>query len=471
MLAYVIRRLLLMIPTLLGVVAVVFFIMAYAPGGFGQRELTQEGAQTEGYDARRYVKQQQRRYGTDLPKLVQFGRWFNQVSPVGFRMSDQITFDDAVNQEVTEALAALPISEAERYRRRAVELTLDIAAYESAEPIDTARRLRDALADPVGAMALFDELDLSLDAQVDQELTQEVARLRDLRGLAAAQNKMVEELAFELSGAARVRLDRPAFKMPDLGRTLKGRKVIDRLAESVPITVLLNAITIPMIYFIAIFTGVYAARHRGSWFDIGSGLTLTALWSVPTIWAGTLMIIFLANRNALYWFPETGLHDLRADRMPFLPTGSESGLHRGWLIDTLWHMVLPIVCMTYGGFAVMSRVMRGAILDNLSAHFVRTARAKGLSDRVVLWRHTFRNGLLPLITMASSIVPALFVGSVVVETIFSINGMGRLGVMAAMEKDRDLVMATTLVAGMIALFSELLRDLCYAIADPRVSYE
>ena len=471
MLPYIIRRLFLMVPTLLGVLAVVFFVMAFAPGGFGGMELSQEGAQTEGYDARRYVKQQQRRYGSDLPKIVQFGRWLNQISPVGFRMSDQIEFDQVQIDAVDELMAGLPIGEREQYRKRATKLALDIAAYQASAPIDAARQVVRALADPVAGTAMFEKLELELQPQVLKELRVKITDQLATRGLFQAQNTLVEELSFELSGVARPRMDQLAFKTPDLGSTIGGRRVVDRLKEAVPITVLLNVITIPIIYFVAIFTGVYAARHRGKFFDVASGFTFTALWSVPTIWVGVMFITYLANKDQLYLFPENGLHDLQASQMPFFPRFGDGGVERGWLLDAMWHLILPVVCLTYGGFAVMSRVMRGSMLDNLSAHFVRTARAMGLSERVVLWRHTFRNGLLPLITMASSIIPALFAGSVVVENIFGINGMGRLGIDAAVAKDRDLVMATTLAAAIIGLLSELVRDVCYAIADPRVTYE
>lgn len=471
MLAYILRRLMLMVPTLLGVLAVVFFVMALAPGGLGGMALTQEGAQTEGYDARRYIKQQQRRYGSDLPTVVQFARWLNQISPIGFRMSDQITFDQSTIDAVDTRMAPLPIGDTQQYRRRATNLALDIAAYSALDPLDAASQLIDALADPAKGTSLFEKLGLTLPPQVLAELRDKINRQAATRSLAAAQNTLIEELSFEMSGVSRPRLDQLALKTPDLGSTIGGRRVVDRLLEAVPITLLLNVITIPIIYIVAIFTGVYAARHRGKFFDVASGLTFTALWSIPTIWVGVMFITYLANKDQLYLFPENGLHDLQADQMPFLPRIGESGFQRGWLLDAIWHLILPVVCLTYGGFAVMSRVMRGSMLDNLSAHFVRTARAKGLSERVVLWRHTFRNGLLPLITMASSIIPALFAGSVIVENIFGINGMGRLGIDAAVAKDRDLVMATTLAASIIGLLSELVRDVCYAIADPRVSYE
>jgi len=470
-LAYIVRRLLLMIPTLIGVLAVVFFIMAFAPGGFGGRQLTAEGAQTEGYDARRYLKQQQRRYGVDLPTAVQFARWVNQISPVGFLMSDQLSYTEQQTREVRDRLESLALNTHPRYLEQATELVLEVAAYQGMQPVEAAKHVREQLQTPVEAMSLFDWVGVSLDPTIASEIRQDIAASLEKYGPASAQTKLIQELSFEISGLARVRFDQPAFKSPDLGRTLGGRRVADRILEAVPITILLNVITIPIIYVVAIFAGVYAAKHRGGAFDVISGGTFIALWSVPVIWAGVMMVTYLANRDALYLFPPFGLHDMQADRMPYLPRFGDGGFQRGYLLDMVWHLILPIICLTYGGFAVMSKVMRGAMLDNLSADFVRTARAKGLPERQVLWRHTFRNGILPLITMAASIIPALFVGSVVVETLFAINGMGRLAVQAAFAKDRDLVMATTLMAGVLGLMSQLIRDICYAIADPRVSYD
>jgi ABC-type dipeptide/oligopeptide/nickel transport system permease component len=559
-LVYILRRLALLVPTLLGVLAVVFFVMAFAPGGFGGRELTAEGAQTEGLDARRVRLRIERRYGLDLPLIAQFGRWLNQVSPIGFRMSSDIEFSDTERDAAAELLSDLPLNTRPRNLERAVTAAVEIARYRAETPTESAQRLREALSDPIGAMHLFDLMDVSLDEHTELLL---VARLQGLLdrddGLARAQNTLIEELAFEASGRSRIRFDRPAIKAPDLGESLRGRRVADLLMERLPVSVLLNVLSIPIVYVVAIVAGLYAARHRGSAIDYGTGFIFVALWSVPVIWAGVMLITYLASEQHLRWFPTTGLNSLRADQMAFMPTGDAfvatagftvhvmasitawtlwyvqwlvlawgvtmlirlavrrktapdrglweiargpfrtwaivmaavvggywlaaivagvgvlptrmPGEDRGWLLDYIWHLVLPVACLTYTGFAVMSKVMRGSILDAMSADYVRTARAKGVPEQQVLWRHTFRNALLPLITMLSGILPGLFAGTVVIETIFAINGLGRLGVQAAFEKDRELVMAVTLIGALLGLTAELIRDVCYAIADPRVSYE
>ena len=472
MLTYIAQRLLLMIPTLLGVCAVVFFIMALAPGGFGGTTLDEMDAQSAGEDARRTRKRIEQRYGLDQPLVVQFGRWLNQISPVGFRMSSEVAFGDEARAAAAEPLRDLAFNTRPRRLEEGVNLVLYIAAYTADPPREVAAALADDLRkSPIAALRWLEEMEVQTEPAILEEIRQRSRSAMEQDRLAAAQASIIRALAFEVAGKSRVRFDKPALKAPSLGQTMRGRSVAGRLTDAIPITILLNVIAIPIIYVIAVTTGLMAARHRGTWIDVGSGVTLLGLWSVPVIWTAVLLITYLANEQHLKLFPTTGLSSLDARSMALLPRLTESGFERGYLLDRLWHLVLPVICLTYTGFAVMSKVMRGAVLDALAADYVRTARAKGLRERVVLWRHAFRNSLLPLITMAASIIPALFVGSVVVEEVFSINGMGRLAVRAAFEKDRELVMATTLIGGLLGLTSELIRDVCYAIADPRVSYE
>ncbi|MFG0248726.1 MAG: ABC transporter permease [Phycisphaeraceae bacterium JB051] len=464
MLTYIIRRLLLMIPTLIGVTAVVFFVMAFAPGGFGGNVLNEQGAQTEGDEARRIREYFERRYGLDQPAIVQYGRWVNQVSPVGFLNTSQLTFTDEQMQAMSDAIAADDLLPKLGTPRALDDLVLNMAKYKDIEPTAAVSVVRELLADVDAGLAWIKELspnilerDLNRVTKADTQLNQQ----RELRSL----------LQSQLAGRQRILFSRPAIKWPDLGQSLRGRKVTQMLAQAVPVTVLLNVITIPIIYCVAILTGIYAARHCGKWFDIVSGFTMIALWSFPVILAGVLLISYLANKQYLWWFPTAGLHSLEADTMRFLPAFTGHGFERGYLLDTIWHLILPVFCLTYGGFAVLSKLMRGSVLDNIRSDYVRTVRAKGVSEHDVLFRHVFRNSLLPLITVAASIIPALFVGSVIVENIFSIPGMGKLGVEAAFMKDRELLMGTTLIGGLIGLASEIMRDVLYAMADPRVSYE
>ncbi len=356
---YIARRLILMVPTLVGITLVVFMTMALSPGGVGGSLLNVEGSMRaeEAQALRQYYE---RRYGLDRPLHIQYLRWLNQASPIGFEI------------------------------------------------------------DQGGQRGAF------------------------------------------------------GFKAPDLGESfVKNRPVLDVVFEALPITLLLNAIAIPLIYGVAITAGIYAAKHRGQLFDVGTGVVFIALWSLPTMWVGVMLIGFMANQDYWQGFPTGGVHDTLSDTMAFLPTWGTNGqpFQPGWLLDACWHLVLPVVCLTYGGFAFLSKLMRASMLENLAADFVRTARAKGVAPRVVLFRHVLRNSILPMITMAAGILPGLLGGSLIVEKIFSLNGMGSLMIEAIFTRDRELVLSVTFVVSLVSLLSLLLADICYAIADPRVSYE
>jgi len=357
--SYLIRRILLMVPTLIGITAVVFFVMAFSPGGIGASLLDKQG---ELRPAQRKALEDyyEKRYGLKKPKIVQYGRWLNQVSPIGMK----------------DAGAGFPASW------------------------------------------------------------------------------------------------KVGFKSPSLGESMsRQRPVSEMIRDALPVTVLLDLITIPFVYVIAILTGIQAAKHRGKTVDIASGTVLLGLWSIPSIWAGVLLIGFLASKQYFHWFPANGLHDIQADSMSFLPHFQASGFQRGYLLDNLYHLVLPIICLSYGSFAFLSKLARGAVLESINTDYVRTARAKGLPDKVVLYQHVLRNSLLPLITVSANLLPGLIAGAVVVETIFGIPGMGKLTIDAINARDREVVLGTTLVAGILGLVSFLIADICYAIADPRVSYE
>ncbi|MCU7922931.1 MAG: ABC transporter permease [Candidatus Thiodiazotropha sp. (ex Dulcina madagascariensis)] len=461
MLTYLLRRLLLMLPTLLGITLVVFVVMAASPGGISAQSLV-EGQNLDPEAKKEIEAYYNRLYGLDDPPYLQYLRWLNNVSPIGF------TFDE--------------------------------------------------------------------------------------------ENRM--------SGFS-------FTKGSDLGRSFRyGRPVTELLSERVPITILLNVLSIPIVYLLALLVGVRAAVERGRSFDVSSGMIMLALWSVPTMLAGVLLIGFFANEQYWHWFPTAGLSDRlvldqvfmphwsslwdigllfvtlviaialflalgrmvgRSLRMSlfglcwgllglamirqlpatqqslllwvvaptlfallaawlastdyrllrqlgFLSTGllvgtllsvywMQGSWLRGFLLDRLWHLVLPVICLAYGGFAGLAKLTRTAVLENLLSDYARTARAKGLAEAAVLWRHVFRNSLLPLITVAASLLPSLLAGSVIVESIFSIEGMGKLAVEAVQTRDRELVLSITLIGGCLTLLGYLLADLLYALADPRVSYE
>ena len=246
-------------------------------------------------------------------------------------------------------------------------------------------------------------------------------------------------------------------------RTTEGSKDPAALyLERADVTVTLNVIAEALIFLIAVPVGLAAARYRGRMFDRLSTLALLGLWSIPHVLAGTLLLSYLARGGpGLGWFPYGGLHE----------SGFEA--ENWWVsfVDLLWHATLPVMCLVYGGLAYLAKLGRASLLENLRADYVRTARAKGLPEHRVVYHHALRNSLLPMITTMVMMLPALLGGSVIVERIFSIPGMGQLVVGAAIQRDLAVIMFGTLVFGTLTLVSLLAGDMLYAWADPRIRYE
>jgi peptide/nickel transport system permease protein len=248
----------------------------------------------------------------------------------------------------------------------------------------------------------------------------------------------------------------------DFGDSIKHhRPVIELIKERVPVTLTLNLIAFVLIYTISLPLGTLAAVKHQGFFDRTSSVILFMLWSLPSMWVGQMLIGYLCGPAFLNWFPPAGLSSNNADQLPFFP----------FLWDRLWHLVLPITCLTYAGFAYLTKQVRAGMLDNLRMDYVRTARAKGLANRIVVWHHAFRNSIIPVITIMATVLPAMFGGSVIIESIFSVPGMGLLAFEAVTTRDYNVVMAVATIAGCLNLIGMLLGDIAYAIADPRISFE
>ncbi len=250
--------------------------------------------------------------------------------------------------------------------------------------------------------------------------------------------------------------------VPDFGNSFKdNRPVFDKMMERVPVTLTMNILAIIMAYTIAIPLGIYSATNPGTWFDKSSTFVVFALYSLPVFWVGTLAVTFLANPEFLAWFPSGGLRSMAAN-------SSWSALQR--LLDYAHHLVLPMLVYVYVDFAFISRQMRSSMLEVIRQDYVRTARAKGLSNRVVIYKHALRNALIPIITLLAAILPNLVGGSVIVETIFSIPGMGFLSYEALVARDYPMIMAVFTISAILTLLGMLISDILYSVADPRISY-
>ncbi|MGQ9671269.1 MAG: ABC transporter permease [Desulfosoma sp.] len=248
----------------------------------------------------------------------------------------------------------------------------------------------------------------------------------------------------------------------DFGTSFKDhRNVMDKIAERLPITIQINLISIFLVYLIAIPFGVYSATHPDTFADKVLTLLFFFLYSLPNFWVAVLLIMLFGGGDFWNVFPIYGISSLNTENWPL------------WrqILDRLHHLVLPVACLTYGGFAYLSRLTRAELLEVIREDYVRTARAKGLSERVVIFKHAFRNGLLPIVTLLAFLLPAMFGGSVIIESIFSIPGMGQLGFEAVLSRDYPVIMAITTISALLTLVGLLLSDVLYAVLDPRIQLD
>ncbi len=237
-------------------------------------------------------------------------------------------------------------------------------------------------------------------------------------------------------------------------------QVSTELWRRLKVTVPLSLIATLLSYLIALPLGILSAVKRGTFIDKLITLGLFLLYSLPTFWAG-LMLMLAFGASGLDWFPVIGLHDKDASTFDTWT----------YVWDTVWHGVLPVATMTYGGVAYLSRQMRVGMLETIKQDYIRTARAKGLDRRTIIFKHAVRNSLIPVITVFATILPILIGGSVLVETIFNVPGMGLYAFEGLVSRDYNIVMATVTISSFMTLLGFLLSDILYAVVDPRIAYE
>jgi len=244
----------------------------------------------------------------------------------------------------------------------------------------------------------------------------------------------------------------------DLGRSLRDRRpVAEKIGERLGVSLTLNALALIVMLALSVPLGAAAAWRPGSRWDRLSAGGTYLLYAVPAFWAGLLLQLLFSVR--LGWLPLAGLASA-GDVELAGPLARAS--------DRLAHLVLPVICLSYGGLAYLTRFVRATLLDAATGESLAAARARGLSALGAFYRHGFRLAAVPLLTLAGFLLPALVGGSVIVETVFSIPGLGRLFVDAAFQRDYPVLMGLTLLSGGATLGGILLADLAYAWADPRV---
>lgn len=255
----------------------------------------------------------------------------------------------------------------------------------------------------------------------------------------------------------------PHFRAPKLGMSMRYRRpVLDVIGEHWRYSIALSLISLILAYCIAVPIGVLAAvRHNGPLADRGVGIVLFILYSFPVFLGATLLQTWLTPARGLDWFPVAGFDDGR----PLEHTAL------GYLWTVTKHLILPVICLTYPSLAALSRYARSGLLDVIRADYIRTARAKGLPEWMVIIRHAVRNGMIPIITLLGSTLPAVIGGSIVIEYIFAIEGMGALMLQSIGQRDYNVILGVLLISSVLTLIGILLSDIAYALVDPRISYD
>ncbi|MBI4313631.1 MAG: ABC transporter permease [Candidatus Omnitrophica bacterium] len=250
------------------------------------------------------------------------------------------------------------------------------------------------------------------------------------------------------------------FARGDFGESFQdGRPVVRKISERIPITLGINLLALLIALGIAIPVGTTTAARAGSPLDKTVTVILFIAFSLPSFWLALLALNLFGIH--LRWLPVSGLHWLLSDRLP---------LWQQWL-DLGKHLILPVGILAVGDIAIYARYLRSSMVEVLEQDYIRTARAKGLPNPIVLYRHALRNALLPFITLLGLAIPGLLGGSVILESIFAIPGLGRLFFDATMGRDYPVIMGMIVMGSLLTLLGNLIADIAYALADPRVRVE
>jgi len=245
----------------------------------------------------------------------------------------------------------------------------------------------------------------------------------------------------------------------DFGRSyIDNRPVIRKIAERLPITLLINILSILTIFMISIPVGIKNALYRGSVFDNVTTCIVFVFFAIPGFWLALILMSFFGVHLGI--LPISGIVSLDFENFSLA----------GKIIDVARHLVLPVLVASLGSIAGISRYMRESMLNVIHEDYIRTARAKGLPENLVVYKHALSNALLPIITIIGLSIPGLISGSVIFESVFSIPGMGRLMVESVFQRDYDVIMAGLVISACLTLLGNLIADIAYSYADPRIRF-
>jgi peptide/nickel transport system permease protein len=482
---YLIKRLLLMIPTFLGITLIVFAVLNFAPG--------RPGARQQGGDLEKDIRGEQ----TEESHRI-FREQFHLDKPVMFNTLFALERRDVeaplrVLAGQVEADAATRIAARERLDAQGSYAVPHLIALvrEADQAGDFAlrdravfflqRAARRPLVDPYATRPTPEQRALNRSIEAENVVTRalrylpeapEAEKRRVLAGWESWYDEHRDRWQFDTAGQLRILFLETRFAAYwhnlirlDFGVSLVTKQpVLGTLISKLPYSLTLSVGSLLLAYVLAIPLGIFSAIRKDSKTDRVVTVVLFMLYSLPSFFVATLLLFFFSygsDYENLRWFPTGGFRD--ANYMA-LSTWEQLG-------DIALHMVLPMLCLTYGSLASLSRYMRTGLLDVIRSDYVRTAHAKGLSEWNVIGRHAVRNGLLPILTLLAGLLPAALGGSVIIEYIFGIPGMGQWVIESIYARDYNAIMVVQLLSTLLVLVGILLTDLSYALVDPRIRFE
>jgi len=486
MAVYIVKRMLLMIPTIFAISLVIFLILNLAPGKPGASMTGGDAAQDASGSKREAYKIFKTQFNLDKPVLfnTRFALKTDRILaylkdianesgkvPVKNIIKAQDDLED-YGQYAVPALIQIMNSEKDTKVRDLAVLTL----YQNAP-----RPIRDVYSGQVSEKT----------KKLNEEIDRENRELRELKydtgeGGSAGADESVKQgviqkwndwyqknrARFTYSAGQKLSiffLDTRFAKYwwnllhLDFGIShIDKQPVIQKIISKLKYSLSLSVPSVLIAYIISVPLGVFSAVKQNSIFDRYIAILLFMLYSLPSFFVATLLLIYFSQGG---------------DFIKFFPTGGYQSpdFHQYTTLDQirdiLWHLVLPLVSLTYASFASLSRYARSGMLEVIRSDYIRTARAKGLSEFVVVVKHAMRNGMIPIVTLLGTILPVVIGGSVIIEYIFGIPGMGLLTVTSIFNRDYNVIMGIELIAAMLVLVGILLSDIAYAILDPRISFK
>ncbi len=254
-----------------------------------------------------------------------------------------------------------------------------------------------------------------------------------------------------------------SFARFDLGQSFYHHKAVWELVkEKLPVSITLGLWTFVLSYLISLPLGISKAVRAGSRFDVVTSIVVLIGYAIPSFVLGVVLLVLFGGGSFLSWFPLRGLTSPNWDQLSW----------GGKVVDYLWHIALPVTASVAGSFAGITMLTKNTFLEEIRKQYVLTARAKGLDERGVLWKHVFRNALIPVVTgFPAAFIGAFFAGSLLIETLFSLDGLGLLSYESVVRRDYPVVLGTLYFFTLIGLVTKLISDLCYVWVDPRVKFD